>query len=300
MRLFIAVLWLLIGSNYVYAWGDKGHQVIAVIAWHYLSPGAREQIDTLLRGDNSGLTATDFVSESTWADMYRDSDRDTNKTRYEQTRRWHYINLKLAHPDFGKACYGSPRLQPQQVASDGTAHACITDKVDEFIAELASPHTSIAERRLALQFLIHLVGDLHQPLHVGDNDDAGGNEINVSAKGFKRGTLHRYWDTAVVARLGRKPESIGRALIELTGQNQQRLWQRGSPRDWTLETFNAARDIVYAQLPTPDAAGIYVLDNVYIESSKNAAAQQLIKAGVRLAGLLEDAFASSPSPQRVH
>lgn len=287
----MATLLLLLCCNPVYAWGDKGHQVIALIAWHYLSPTTRDQIDTLLRGDDSGLTATDFVSESTWADAYRDSDRNTNKTRYEQTRRWHYINLKLAHPDFNKACYGSPSLKSQQAASRGPSKACISDKVEQFAAELASPSISIAERRLALQFLIHLVGDLHQPLHVGDNDDGGGNEINVTAKGFKRGTLHRYWDNAVVSKLGRKSESIARKLIEQTGQEQQRQWQRGTPRDWTMETFFVARDIAYAQIPTyahtHDVMGIHALDEIYTEAAKNAAAQQLIKAGIRLAALLE-------------
>lgn len=298
MRFIIAAL-LILGAHPVFAWGDKGHQVIAIIAWHYLSLGTREQIDTLLRGDDSGLTATDFVSESVWADIYRDSDRNTTRTRYEQTRRWHYINLKLAHPDFAKACYGPARLKPQQHASQGSSNTCITDKVEQFAAELRSPRTPIAERRLALQFLIHLVGDLHQPLHVGDNDDAGGNEIKVSAKGFKNGTLHRYWDSAVVNKLGRKPESIARKLIEQTGQDQQR-WQRGNPHDWTMDTFNIARDIAYAQLPIPDAANIYSLTDNYMESSKDTAAQQLIKAGVRLAGLLETAFKTPPLQQHTH
>lgn len=291
MRHVIAAL-LILSGNYSYAWGDKGHQVIAHIAWHYLTPATREKIDTLLRDDDSGLTATDFVSESEWADEYRDSDRNTTKARYEQTRRWHYINLKLAHPDFAKACYGSPPLKLKELASQGPANACITDKVTQFSAELASPKTSIAERRLALQFLIHLVGDLHQPLHVGDNNDAGGNDIEVSAKGFKYGTLHRYWDGAVVRKLGRKPETIARRLIEQMGQNQQR-WQRGNPRDWTMETFSVARDYVYAQLPTADAEGVYILDDNYVASSKNMATQQLMRAGVRLANLLETNLATA-------
>ncbi|MFT3930860.1 MAG: S1/P1 nuclease [Spongiibacteraceae bacterium] len=296
MRYVIAAL-LILSGNDSYAWGDKGHQVIAHIAWHYLTPATREKIDTLLRDDDSGLTATDFISQSEWADEYRDSDRNTTKARYEQTRRWHYINLKLAHPDFAKACYGSPPLKPNELASRGPANACITDKVEQFAAELASSKTSIAERRLALQFLIHLVGDLHQPLHVGDNNDAGGNDIDVSAKGFKRGTLHRYWDTAVIGKLGRKPETIARRLIEQMGQNWQR-WQRGNPRDWTMETFSVSRDSVYAQLPPMDSAGIYRLDERYVESSKNAAAQQLSKAGVRLAGMLESLLATRPAAPR--
>lgn len=292
MRLIIAALLLLLCSNFVYAWGDKGHQVIASIAWQYLSPTAREKIDALLRSDDSGLTATDFVSESTWADAYRDSDRASHKTRYEQTRRWHYINLNLAKSDFAKACFGSLPLKTHEMASNGPAKACVTVKVEQFAAELASPRTSAIERRLALQFLIHLVGDLHQPLHVGDNGDAGGNEIHVRAKGFKRGTLHHYWDNAAVSKLGRKPDSIAKKLIAQTGQIEQRHWQRGTPRDWTLETFAVARNIAYAKLPVKDATGIHVLDENYVAAAKNATAEQLVKAGIRLAKLLETAFAN--------
>ncbi|HET8711619.1 MAG TPA: S1/P1 nuclease, partial [Spongiibacteraceae bacterium] len=84
----IATLLLIIVGNGAHAWGNKGHEVIAHIAWHYLKPSTRAQIDSILRSDTSGLTTTDFIGESTWADVYRDSDRATTRMRYEQTRRW--------------------------------------------------------------------------------------------------------------------------------------------------------------------------------------------------------------------
>ncbi len=292
---------LLIGSNSAQAWGDKGHAVIALIAWQSLSAATRAQIEMLLQRDNSGLTATDFASEATWADAYRDSDRaggplheqtelHQQTSRYEQTRRWHYVNLALAHPDFARACFGSPPLQSQQNASAGPAKACVVDKVEQFAAELKSARTSPAERLLALQFLIHLVGDLHQPLHACDNDDGGGNEVQVTAKNFKHGTLHGYWDNAVVAQLGRKPEAIARKLMRQTNPEQLARWQRGSIRDWTREAFGVARDIAYAKLPPADRDGVYVLDASYAEAAKRAAAQQLMRAGIRLAWLLEQSI----------
>lgn len=289
MRVIAATLLLLLDSH-VYAWGDKGHQVIASIAWNYLSANTRKQIDTLLKYDNSGLTDTDFISESTWADEYRDSDRDTDKVRYEQTRRWHYINLKLDHPDVAKACYGSAPLKSRQDASKGPAKACVSDKVEQFAAALASPKTSVTERRLALQFLIHLVGDLHQPLHASDNNDGGGNDIYVTARGFKRGTLHRYWDSATVNQIGRKPEAIARKLMEQTNNAELKRWQSGTARDWAMETFMVARSITYLKLPAEKESGIYPLDENYIAAAKSATAQQLLKAGSRLAWLLESAF----------
>lgn len=297
MRLFIAALLLLIGVNHACAWGEKGHEVIAQVAWHYISPEARHQIELLLKNDSSGLTATDFASEASWADAYRDSDRNTTKVRYEQTRRWHYINLALGsinpaldNPSVSRACYGSPPLQPKQHAADGPAKACIVDKIDQFIAELKSPKASTEQRLRALQFLIHLVGDLHQPLHASDNDDNGGNEVRVSAKGYKRGTLHGYWDSAAVSQLGRKTETIARKLITQTGQAQLEIWRQGKARDWAFETFGVARNSVYRELPVADENGVHTLDDEYVETAKIITSQQLMKAGVRLAWLLEPSF----------
>lgn len=295
---FVALL--LAVSNCAFAWGEKGHQVIALIAWEYLSPATRNAIDNLLKDDHSALTSIDFASEATWADAYRDADRDNHhddnrdadKNRYEQTRRWHYVNLNLDHPDFNRACFSSPLLPANQRASDGPAKACVTDKILQFSAELKAKKTSREERLLALQFLIHLVGDLHQPLHASDHDDGGGNDVRISAKGFKRGTLHSYWDNSLVTRLGRKPETIARKLIAQIDRHQAERWRQGTPRDWTLESFAVARDIAYAQLqhPTQD---IYILDENYSDTAKAAAAQQLMKAGVRLAWLLEQSSLSA-------
>lgn len=293
LRLLIAAL-LFIGATRVHAWGDKGHEVIALIAWHYLSPAKRDAVGTLLQRDNREPTAAGFADAATWADAYRDADRNGDKLRYEQTRRWHYINLnvgnanlKLGNADIARACYGSPPPTPQQRAADGPAKACIVDKIEQFARALNSQQTAADERVLALKFLIHLLGDLHQPLHVSDNNDSGGNEVRVTARGLKRGTLHGYWDNGVVRPLGRKPEAIARRLIAQTDQSQIRAWRRGTPREWALETFAVARDTAYGELPPPDAAGAHALDESYTAAAKIAAAHQLMQAGVRLAWLLE-------------
>jgi hypothetical protein len=290
MRYLIITLLLLCSSGHTRAWGDNGHKVIALIAWHYLSPATRNDIEALLQHDHSGLTAIDFVSEATWADAYRDSDRDGSRKRYEQTRRWHYINLEIGHPDFSRACFDSPPLQPQQNATDGPARACITDKIEQFAMELKVAKTPTAERLFALQFLIHLVGDLHQPMHASDSEDSGGNDVYIQAKSFKRGTLHGYWDNRVVVQLGRKPETIARKLIEAIDSKQIQRWRHGIPRDWALETFTVARDTAYASLPPANGEGIHSLDAQYEIAAKVAAAQQLMKAGVRLAWLLEQKY----------
>jgi S1/P1 Nuclease/AefR-like transcriptional repressor, C-terminal domain len=92
------------------------------------------------------------------------------------------------------ACFSHPPLPPGILASKGPPRACVVDKVDQFAAELANPAIGDSERLLALKFLLHFVGDLHQPLHAADDHDAGGTKELVTAEGFHPGNLHRYWD----------------------------------------------------------------------------------------------------------
>lgn len=285
------VLALLIGGSaiHAHAWGEHGHRVVAQIAWHYLTPQTRQRVTELLQGDQSGLTATDFFEEATWADRYRDSDRTAAKTRYEQTRRWHYVNLQLDAPDLKQACHGRKPLPRGTRPSAGPAQACSVDKVEQFARAWRSDATSRDERRLALQFLIHLVGDLHQPLHASDNHDSGANDKRILVGNAKPRSLHSFWDTELVRRLGRKPERLAQKLIAENSAAELARWRRGNADDWALETFAVARDEVYAPLPTPRADGSYRLEASYIERAKPVAALQLRRAGVRLAALLNAA-----------
>jgi hypothetical protein len=104
-----------------------------------------------------------------WADKYRDSDRDTTRNRYEATWRWHFVDIELGQQDLGPACFGHPALPPGVPASKGPPRACVVDKINQFAAELGDPATGASEQLLALQFLLHFVGDLHQPLHAADD-----------------------------------------------------------------------------------------------------------------------------------
>src|SRR5262249_19143564 len=115
-----------------------------------------------------------------------------------RTRNWHFINIELKDGNLAAACFGHPGLPPGTPASRGPATACVVDKIDQFAAELAAADTHTSERRLALQFLLHFVGDIHQPLHAADDHDAGGNDKLVSATGFEPGKLHGYWDLEFV------------------------------------------------------------------------------------------------------
>src|SRR6202050_2613800 len=108
-----------------HAWGDEGHEVIGLIADHYLEPAVRAKVNAILAGDRTGLTpSTRIDQEATWADKFRDSDRNTTKIHYNQTRNWHFVDLELDGPNLQTACFR--RLPPRNkgVASLGSDDAC--------------------------------------------------------------------------------------------------------------------------------------------------------------------------------
>jgi hypothetical protein len=240
-----------------FAWGDEGHEIIALIVAHYLDPAARAKIAMLLAADTDTLTGHDIASEATWAEKYRDSDRETTKIRYEGTRLWHFVDIEVAEPNLASACFGHPPLPPGVPASKGPPRACVVDKIDQFAAELGNPATVASEQLLALKFLLHLVGDLHQPLHAADDHDAGGNRKLVAAGGLHPGNLHHYWDVEFVERLGTDPRQVAASLIGQISETQRQEWSGGKPADWAMEAFALARDNAYALLPARSGQNTY-------------------------------------------
>jgi hypothetical protein len=274
-----------------WAWGNEGHEIIGQIATHFLQPTVRAKIDAMLAADTSTLTAHDFVSETTWADRFRDSDRNTTKVHYLETRQWHFVDIELANGNVDTACFNHPSIPAGTPVSSGPTADCSVDKIDEFVAELRSSNTSAAEKLLALKFVMHFVGDLHQPLHAADNHDAGGNAEQVSAVGLGSGTLHGFWDTQFVQRLGADPIAVGDELAAKITTAHVTQWSIGTSTDWALESFGVARTEVYANLPKPSAKGVYALPASYVAASGPIVTLQLSRAGVRLARVLNDALA---------
>jgi hypothetical protein len=273
------------------AWGNEGHEVIGRIAGAFLEPAVRERVDAILATDSSGLTHdTGIGPESTWADHYRDSDRETTQQRYRGTRNWHFVDLELERADLAAACFGHPILPPGTAASMGPAEDCIVDKIEQFRAELANRLTAPAERLLALQFLLHLVGDIHQPLHACDDHDKGGNARYVTGPGLRGGNLHHDWDVEFVARLGSDPIALATSLVAaITPAERERLGGGAddlNPEHWALESYALARDHAYLPLGPADADGRTRLTEAYIDDATAIVKLQLLRAGVRLAALL--------------
>jgi hypothetical protein len=274
--------------------GDEGHKVIALIAEHYLDPAVRAKVAGLLAADTDTLTDHDISSEATWADKYRDSDRDTSKIRYEATWRWHFVDIELERPDLTSACYGHPALPPGVPASKGPPQACVVDKINQFAAELCDRATGASEQLVALKFLLHFVGDLHQPLHAADDHDAGGNKKLAAGEGTHPSNLHHYWDVEFGERLGTDPRQVAATLIERISEPQRKDWLSGTPADWAMEAFALAKRDAYGLLLPPGDRGTYSLSAAYTDQAEQDVALQLSRAGVRLAGVLNRALFEIP------
>ena len=266
------------------AWGDLGHEVTALIAYRHLLPAARAALDTLLATDTDTLTAGDFAGRATWADKYR--------TAHRETAAWHFVDIEIERPDLQRACFGFPAVPAGQWASQGPAQDCVVNKIVEFAAELKNPSTPAPERLLALKFLIHFVGDLHQPLHAADHDDRGGNCISLSPPLEAQNNLHAYWDVSVVNALGHSAAQIADQLDARLSAGDIKDWTAGSPQSWAMDTFEIGRRNAYAlpSMPTCQSGGSVALTPAYRAQAEKDAATQLQKAAVRLAAVLNGAL----------
>ena len=119
------------------------------------------------------------------------------------------------------------------------------DRLNAFETELANPATPQAERIVALKFVLHFVGDLHQPLHVSDNQDHGGNCVRLALGAPRTTNLHSYWDTGLITPMGTDPVAIAERLrAEITPQARA-AWAKGDSKAWALESFGVAKNVVY-------------------------------------------------------
>jgi hypothetical protein len=239
------------------------------------------------------LTAHDMVEASIWADRIREENVDGAK---HGTSQWHFVDIEITHPDEDAACYGHPALPPGQPAYPGIPKDCVFDKLVQFQDELASRDTPSAERIIALKFVLHFVGDLHQPLHATDDMDRGGNEKKVDTVEGHSGNLHAFWDTTVVERLGRDANVVATDLAAKITPDDRTRWAHGTPVEWARESFEVGKTDAYGQLPPASPDGVYGLTDAYEANATKDAALQLSKAGVRLAAMLNAALSTSSVP----
>jgi len=243
------------------AWGFDGHRVVGMLAESELSPPARAEVKRLLAGEPEPTLA----GVSTWADTLRDD------PAWRHTGRWHWVNLRRENP----CTYVAERDCP-----DGD---CVVGAIDAQRAILADRSRSDAERRDALKFLVHFVGDVHQPFHAGFAEDRGGNlkQLQFRQKGWN---LHALWDTAIVQQDELSLEDYTRGLAGMPALPIDATRGLIKPEEhWALESCQAIHnDELYPAGRT--------VSNSYLEQHRPLAETRLRQAGTRLAALLETAL----------
>jgi hypothetical protein len=211
-----------------------------------------------------------LAGASTWADEHR---RELPKTAP-----WHYVDVPLDEPRYD-----------DRFAGDEPGKGFIVPKIREFKAIVRYRSRPLEERRQALRFLVHLVEDLHMPLHVGENHDKGGNTLQV--RFFDRGSnLHRVWDSGIIERAERNEDRWLAALVEMDRPEARVAAMSGTVEDWATESLIAARqayqDPATGRRIKPGAK----LGDAYQEANLPMARRRLYQAGARLAWVLNEAF----------
>ena len=267
-----AVVLNLVCAGPAQAWGPQGHRVIARVASERLTAEARAAIRELLHPDD---TLPDIAD---WADH-------EGHEVFPRSAPWHYTNIAI-----GEAHYTDGRDSHR---ADNVVHQIAHYR--EILADRSTPKT---DRQTALLFLVHFVADVHQPLHVGDNRDRGGNLTQVRFEGD--GTnLHQLWDSGLIRRIGGNDGvwagRIERAITPKTAQ----LWSRGTPEDWADESLQAAK-LAYQDLagaPRSVASGITLGDG-YVKQVEPIVIEQMARASVRLADELNAVFRGAEARRR--
>lgn len=261
------------------AWGEYGHRTIAQIAETNISPKAKSRMTALFRAEK--LLATpdcplrDIGDASVWADCIRRDD-----LRWGHTAPWHYVNMDICKPFDLKANCANGNCVGAQVARN-----------EKLLADRKLP----AHVRLeALAWLVHAMGDLHQPLHGGDRGDLGGNRVSASY-GIVEGrmNLHRLWDTPIAERA----ITQGAPLVRRYTRDEHSAVAVGTVEDWALEAWSIARDTAYPTAQHGPACGPALArdararhDDADIEALIPVVRTQVLRAGLRLASALERAL----------
>lgn len=259
---------LLAAPLHALAWGAQGHRLVAEIAERELTPGARAQVAQLLAGEPDPTLA----GVASWADELRRDDPDLGK----RTARWHFINIGESGCN-----YDPPRDCP-----DGN---CVVEALKTQAALLADRSQPLAVRRQALKFVVHFVGDIHQPMHTGYAHDRGGNDYQVQFDG--RGTnLHAVWDSGMLYAQHLDDARYLQRLLALPAPAPDRGPALPPP---AAQWAEASCRIATAPGVYPDG---HVLPPDYAARERPVAEAQLRLAGERLAEVLNAALAA-PAPE---
>ena len=239
-----------------HAWGPDGHRIVAELAQRHLNPAAEAQVERLLAPEHTRRLA----DVATWADDIQDD--PAQQSLWKATRGLHYINFR------DRQCH----YEPPRDCPDGR---CVVGGLEHYVAVLGDRRQGDAARREALKFVVHFVGDVHQPLHAGYRDDKGGNTYQVQFEG-KGSNLHRVWDSGLLRSRGLAWQDYA-GQLDTQGSTTLPPDSATSYATWAGESCRITRDIY----PDGHTAG-----TPYVQAELPVAERRLREAGRRLAELL--------------
>lgn len=241
-----------------FCWGLTGHRVVAEIAQQHLSKKAKKELKKLIGKETLAWWAN-------WPDFIK------SDTSWNHASKWHYVDLP-GHMEKEAFIADLKKLPGKNLYT----------QIPAMVEQLKDKSLPIEQRQVALRFLIHLVGDLHQPLHVGRDEDQGGNKIVVYWFD-KKTNLHSLWDSMLIEYQQYSYTEYAR-LLNIATPEQVKAWQSSSLEDWFYES-HVISDSIYDATPSESK-----LSYRYNYQFQHVLDQQLLKGGVRLAALLNEAF----------
>ena len=257
IKLLLLIPFLLVmtsSSDEAYFWGQNGHRVTGKIAEKHLTRKTKKCIDKILKGQSLA-----FVS--TYADEIK-SDR-----KYRDYNVWHYVNMDLDQT------YEQAEKNPQGDLVQG---------IEKCIAVLKDDNSADEDKVFHLKMLVHLVGDLHQPMHIGRKEDKGGNDVQV--QWFGNGSnLHRVWDTNMIADWNMSYIELAENADDLS-KKQIEFIQEGSFVDWVNEVHEVTKEVYNSVKVGENLRYNYSYDHF------GTVRTQLQKGGIRLAKVLNEIY----------
>ncbi|HEY0115739.1 MAG TPA: S1/P1 nuclease [Allosphingosinicella sp.] len=258
------------------AWWEYGHQTVARIAMIEAAPATRAEIARLLRHESRLETPTcrmrTIEEASVWPDCIR-----AMGDRFSYTAPWHYQNVNVCQPfDLTGPC------------RDGN---CVSAQIERHSRLLKDRALPPRERLASLAFLVHFVGDMHQPMHAGDRADLGGNRFPAYYSRI-RSNLHSIWDGHLAERAISTPAAEARGLLSEVAPGDRPAIAAGSVADWAREAWQVSREAAYGSLladpcaPQPEQPP--VLEQARIRELIPIVRRQVLRGGLRLARLLDE------------
>jgi hypothetical protein len=266
-----------------FGWGPEGHRMIGDIASRYLFPGAAAEVGELLKDDRLADGQRSFRHSlgeiANWADEIKDYPWGRKRAS------WHYDDLPV--------CGGT------RAAKTCRYGRCASAQLVRQIEILGDRNARTRQRNEALKWVVHLVGDIHQPLHASNRADRGGNRVQVVFFGERENppygplNLHAIWDVQILRRWADEHGGERAFVSAPIASEDRRVWERGSIPEWIAESHAIARDFVYPALPVSSRcprriSGVVEIGQVYYAQAGPVIEIQIRKAGIRLARVLNE------------